>query len=255
MRLGMGRLSLHNQVRGGGASNPIVILGTDLLGYWDANRADLITQSGGLVSQWLDIRHGYALVQATGANQPGYSATGFNGRPCVTGNGTGQYMTLAPDPFPVDAFELWAVVDQTAFAADATIRVIFQKGGNTASTAQGIRRAVVSAVNRARSSYRSSNETQSLADFSGRHVVRGVFLTGGTLGFGTHECFIDGVSDGLTNVGTGEVIPQTRARLFASTLDTAASFYQGGACAILVTNPLSASKSGALTAALMQRVA
>jgi hypothetical protein len=60
--------------------------GSDLLGWWDAQDGATITQSGGNVSQWADKSgSGNHLVQATGAKQPAYDATGFDGsRPAIT---------------------------------------------------------------------------------------------------------------------------------------------------------------------------
>jgi hypothetical protein len=60
--------------------------GSDLLGWWDAQDGATITQSGGTVSQWSDKSgSGNHLVQATGANQPAYDPTGFDGsRPAIT---------------------------------------------------------------------------------------------------------------------------------------------------------------------------
>jgi hypothetical protein len=57
-----------------------------LLGWWDSQDAASITQSGGAVSQWNDKSgNGKHVVQATGANQPAYSATGMDGsRPAIS---------------------------------------------------------------------------------------------------------------------------------------------------------------------------
>lgn len=222
-------------------------LGADLFEDWDA--ASGVTQAG-TVSAWAGAKAGNILAQATSGNRPAYEATGFNGRPCLRGNGTNQWMGLegVPASFPKGALpvvRIMALVEQEALPADTTIRNIFGYGGNTSLTALGIRRAVVSGVNRARSTIRSTNETESVSDFSGRKVIEGLFLEGGTLSLGTAECFVNGNSDGLSNVGTSDLIASTRVRLFSTTLDAAASFYQGRVNRILIMNGLtSAAKVG-----------
>jgi hypothetical protein len=51
--------------------------------WLDASVTSSLSLSGSSVTQWNSLLGGVNVVQATGANQPVYSATGFNGRPCV----------------------------------------------------------------------------------------------------------------------------------------------------------------------------
>lgn len=51
--------------------------------WLDASVTSSLSLSGSNVTQWNSLLGGVNVVQATGANQPLYSATGFNGRPCV----------------------------------------------------------------------------------------------------------------------------------------------------------------------------
>jgi hypothetical protein len=70
------------------ASTFLEIFGSDLLVWYDASDAASITHVAGAVSQWND-KSGNAdhLVQATGANQPTYSATGLGGtQPSISFN-------------------------------------------------------------------------------------------------------------------------------------------------------------------------
>lgn len=60
------------------------LLGSTLKLWLDADDADTITQSGGLVSQWNDKSgNNKHAVQNTGAQQPTYSLTGLNNKPAV----------------------------------------------------------------------------------------------------------------------------------------------------------------------------
>ncbi len=67
--------------------------------WYDAAAPQTITQAGGTVSQ-LDDRglSGYSLTQAAGTRQPAYSATGFNGRPGITFDGTSDVLARAATP-------------------------------------------------------------------------------------------------------------------------------------------------------------
>jgi hypothetical protein len=107
---------------------------TDLVGcvlWLDAADISSITKDGSdLVSQWND-KSGNAkhAVQATGANQPTYSASGFNGRPCIDwGNGAvvarsmattssitlGTYTSVAVVRGDVSGGYLWTHVTDSA---------------------------------------------------------------------------------------------------------------------------------------------
>lgn len=64
-----------------------------LVAFWDPQAG--LAQTAGSVTSWTDLKSGIVASQATGANQFGYSATGLNGFPCVTGNGTSQFMSFS----------------------------------------------------------------------------------------------------------------------------------------------------------------
>jgi hypothetical protein len=73
-------------------------LGTDVVGWYDAQDATTITQAASAVSQWTDKSTASDKIgnatQATGAQQPAYQATGLGGSPAVYFAGN-QSMTLA----------------------------------------------------------------------------------------------------------------------------------------------------------------
>jgi hypothetical protein len=88
---------------GGAASVPVwtpADFGVDLIGWYDAQDAASITQSSGAVSQWNDKSgKGNHVVQATGANQPSYSATGFDGtRPGIVAADANRHLSKASHP-------------------------------------------------------------------------------------------------------------------------------------------------------------
>lgn len=237
--------------QGGGVPFAPADLGASLLAAWDAERADLIT--GASVSSWKDTVAAYDAVQATGANQPAYSATSFNGRPGVTFNGTSSELTYAATtglPTSATACEMWALVDQTALAADATIRFIVAWGG-TASTNNRLLRRSVSTLNRGSTSVgngSTSVASQTIAvDFSGRHLIRGIVSATDT------SAVIDGTAGGANAVvpATGT----TRLRLGAGTANTAANFWQGVINCVFITDLLSAGQAAQMTAYLNARLA
>jgi hypothetical protein len=130
--------------RASGGFTPQAISG---LGVWyDASVASSITLNGSTVSQWNDLsgnnRH---LTQSTALQQPGYNATGQNGKGVLTFDGTNQRIfTTAGGASGVDNVSLFAVIYHAA-------------GGANEDTAFGI--GVSGAIRRVRSMYRSVNAT------------------------------------------------------------------------------------------------
>lgn len=224
-------------------------LGASLLAFWDAERTDLITKDGSnLVSSWKDVVGGYDAVQAIGASKPLFSATGFNGRPCVIPDGIDDEMTLAPVPAGIptgaNGCIIWALVDQTALPADATNRHIITWGLNS-NTNRYIARLVNSGANRGFAA--AGNGTTGIVsintsvDFSGRHLVSGRVSATDV------QADVDGVAGSPSAVtpATGA----TRLRLLAASAGTAAGFWQGPANAIFITSPtLTAGQLASITA-------
>lgn len=212
-------------------------LGASLLAFWDAERTDLITKDGSnLVSSWKDVVGGYDAVQAIGASKPLWSATGFNGRPCVIPDGVDDEMTLAPVPAGIptgaNGCIIWALVDQTALPADATARVVAAYGGSSNSVNRYVARIVVSGQNRVQAQAGNGSAAVNAnltADFSGRHLAAAV-ITGAEV-----VAQMDGVSStpSVTVPGT----TSTRLRLFAATATSPGAFWGSPASAILVTSP------------------
>lgn len=77
-------------------SNPLQLFGSNLIAWYDAQNG--VGLSSGKASQWNDLSGNNAhLTQATGANQPVYNATGYNGLPALTFDGAATYLKSAND--------------------------------------------------------------------------------------------------------------------------------------------------------------
>lgn len=224
-------------------------LGTSLLAWWDASYGvSLATAS---VTAWADRKNGYSAAQGTSGSRPTYSATSYNGRPGITFDGTDDELTVASQPFPssANASEVWFVASQSALAADTTTRQLFGYGGTSNATRRAVLRRVVTGTNRFgadtgdNSVAVATNDTT--VDFSGRHFGRALFgatttyaaLNGGTLAS----------SSAVPVTGT------TRARIGASTANTAANFWSGVISHIIVTSALSTADAALMTAFLSDR--
>lgn len=83
--------------------------------FWvDANDISTITLSGSNVSQWNDKSgNGNNAVQATPANQPTYSSTGFNSKPAVSFNGSNERLTVATGTFG-SSISIFVVTNESA---------------------------------------------------------------------------------------------------------------------------------------------
>lgn len=244
---GSGGLALG---QGGGGWSPLS-LGASLYDMWDAERGTTIDLSGAAVTAWRSAKNAYSAAQAVGAGRPLYSATSFNSRPGVTFDGSDDELTYAGvGVFPVGTTgcEIWTLLDQTALAADSTVRAVFSYGGNTAASRRTMQRAVSTGANvaQARIGNGSSSVTPSgTGDYSGRHVVRAVSSLTDV------RVDVDGV------VGsTSAVVPSigsTRTRIGALNSDTASGFLKGVLSLVAVTAPLSDAEAAQMLTYLKTR--
>lgn len=231
--------------------NPVIALGSDLIAYWDANRANLITQSGGPVSSWADIVAGYPAIQGTGSSRPIYSVTGFNGAPGVSFDGIDDTLISTAAgllaAWPTGASELWALAGNTALPADTSVRTAAAFGGATSSSQVAVRRAVLSGSNRGQGSAgngaASVASTEATIDLSTRHVLR-------TVGTSSNVAI---EVDGVMSVPAA-VTPATGAvRVLMGALSGGANFWQGPIAAVLITKPLSTTEANGLRSYLLSR--
>jgi hypothetical protein len=235
----------------GGSGNPIVGMGS-VVAYWDADREDLVTQSGGSVSVWTDLKGGYILTAATA---PAFTSTGFNGRPALvfgTESGTLETGTGAPVlsvlPSGAQPGELWALVQQTIAGSDGTTRTAVAYGGASAVTGRGLQRTPVSTVNRGRlfvGTGGTSTVNGSIVDLSNYHVIRGVFGPTAT------TLYVDGTAEG-TVIAT-PTTSTTRLRVGASNNNSASTFWRGKVAAIVATTQLSEGEAQVIHDYLMAR--
>jgi hypothetical protein len=239
-------------LRDGAKYNPQQALGSKLLAWWDADHTDLITQAGGVVSAWADRVQGLTHT-ASGAGQPAYSTSGFAGRPVITGDGTGTFMTRAGTtglPTNSDQFEIWTLFDQTlATDGGGSRRYLFAWGGQGTQVhlMTGVTR---SATNRGRVTAGNGTTAPTLndavVDLTGRHFQRSVFTATGI------KVAVDGFAMSA-ETAVVRAIDTLRSRIFANTTTTPSEFWQGGLAAILVTSLLTDGEAAALTAWLSSR--
>lgn len=220
-------------------------LGADLLGWWSADRSDLITESGGLVSSWVDSVGAYDMTAAAAA-RPTYSATSWNSSsPGITFDGTANCLVLASQPFPAAAnpSEIWAIVEQTALSGDTTNRTVFAYG-DAGITSRILRRVVVSAQNRVGISVGDGaaaiTADVSTVNFFNERVARGVFSATES------TAYIDG--NGGTPSAAVPATATSRARIGATAAAVAAGFFQGVIRHVLVTGLLDAGQVTSMNA-------
>lgn len=218
-------------------------LGASLYAWWDAQRTDLITASGGLVSSWRDSVAAYDATQAVGSARPTLGATSFNGTQGITTDGTDDELTCTSSALLAQlggatSYELWGVVDQTALVADATQRITLSVG-NANATTRRTGRLVSGGVNRAIASTGNGSAvttvTNTSVDFSGRHVLRAISTATET------SIEVDGVT--MTPSAVVPSTTATRVRLGAGANIAAGTFWQGVFSSLLFTAPLTASQA------------
>ena len=181
--------------------------------WWSAEAG--ITETAGAVSSWADVIGSLAAVQATGASQPIFSATGFNGtEPGVTADGVDDFLeSVGTGSLPsgdADSVIMVRLVD-TASQADADLaRGILGWGGSTAGSSRDVRRAAVSGVSRARAFAGTTGAvTETATSLLGKHYVT-ARKAGTTLAVG-----VDGGAE-ATAVIAAQTTGTTLARIFAA---------------------------------------
>jgi hypothetical protein len=224
----------------GGANFSPLDLGAKLFAWWAPPVVgDNIALSGSSLTSWTDEVGGYVLSQPTGANQPAYSASGFNGSPGAEFDGSNDYLALAPVPagIPTGAAssELWVACRQDAAAADTTNRIPVSIG-NTSTTRRQLARLVAGGVNQVAASS-SGAVSGGIGNFSGYHVVRGVF--GATV-----QAALDGAADTASGAVT-QTTATTRA-VVGTNAGLSATYWQGAIRQVLVTDLLTTDEAALL---------
>lgn len=218
-----------------------LILGSRLLAWWDASQGITVTGSG--VSSWIDRKNGYELVQATDASRPAWSATGFNGFPGLTFDGTADFLGMEIQPFPVDDgnFQMLGVVQQDALAATAGNKHIITIGG----VSPGEARIGRFTSNTLWTQSGAVGKAEDAGPFASRHLVRGVVSADGVTVAVDERAAV--TFAGNPNIGT------TRVRVGANTETTAGGFWHGKMRDVLVAHMLSAPELAQLQTFLLAR--
>ena len=229
-------------------------LGVSLIAWWDADDLATITlEETTRVTVWTDKASGFAPDQDTGLPaRPIYSATGFNGHPCITFDGINHHLSLEnTGPLPIGAApcEIWALVDQTALVADTIVRCVFAYG-DSANGGRRLSRNVVTGVNRGRASTGTGaaqvNVTDTAIDLSGRHVMRARY--DGT----TTSIAVD--AGAAVSAAAVPATLTTWCRIASNDGDPSGLRWQGSIAAILVTELLTTDQATALRAWLTARL-
>jgi hypothetical protein len=140
------------------------------------------------------------------------------------------------------------LTDQVALAADTTIRTGFSYGGSASNAGRWAARHVPSGVNQSivftGTGTTNPSAVQTVTDFSGRHVVRGIIGASQTI------AEVDGVAGSPTSI-----VPATGTDLvrMGTRPDTLAGYWNGTHNTILVTLPLTTAQASLTYAFLNTR--
>lgn len=111
-----------------------LLLGSSLAAWWSALQSSSITLAGSNVTAWASIVGGISATQVTGANQPTYAASGLNGLPTISFNGSSSYMTAN-----VAQSASWSVQAVASTASLASYGSIITSDNDPARMAQYLR--------------------------------------------------------------------------------------------------------------------
>jgi hypothetical protein len=238
--------------------DPIAALGTDLIEYWDASRGDTISEITdstytNAVDGWTGLILGSKLAMSTPNLKPTYVSDDPIIGPCIKFDGVQQRLVctdaplLAALPSGANPCELWALCTQDIAGTDATTRHLCGYADTSVVGGRSLARIGVSNVNRARTytgtGAAATTVTDTVVDFTGVHVLRGIF--------GATQTSLEVDGNTPTNAA---VVPNssTPTRFVAGCIPASAgsNFWAGKIAAILVTKPLLTAKADALRAYL-----
>lgn len=214
-------------------------LSGSILAWWDAGVGITVTGAG--VSSWVDRISGLELVQSTDANRPAYSATGFNGSPGLTFDGTADYLSMESQPFGSDDgnFEVWAVLQNDAAGATTGNKFAVTIGAPSASG------NMVRNTNNVMRSTTGVAVAEATGPFASRHLARSIFKTG------LASIQMDG-GTAVTAV-VDPAIGSTRTRVGSNISDTAGAFWHGKIRDVIVTRLLAEEDATLLETFLLGR--
>ena len=219
-------------------------LGAKLLEWWNADRSDLLTVSGSQVSAWTGSKAGLVASQATTSRRPLYSATDFNGAPCLTFDGIDDNLAVATNPFPIgsDPVEFWSVVSQDALVADTGFRFAMSHGAAGTGTRRYLARDVSAGNIRIYAAYGAVIAAG--AGMSGRLVARA------SLGTNLLQLYRDGsLVASVTAFGNSSVA----APFYIGANGGTSNFWLGKFRDAIVTQPLDENEVSWMTTYLMNR--
>ena len=218
---------------GGGFNKPTFSpLSLPNLVVWYQASADTVTVDGSnKVSQWRDRSgNGYHLAQATGANQPVFSATGGpNSQPELQFDGTNHWMANTSFPDFADVATIYSVYDMEA---GDTSQLAYEITSGTGALNTGIQEIYDSTTSLHRAA--AGGGTKSVTVTESLPVVAKVrCLVYDGAGASTLKFYENGTQVGGTTTSVG-LLTNTLARLYIGKTTTANYLLKGGMSALLI---------------------
>jgi hypothetical protein len=230
-------VAVHSGGRGPGHSGRGTIrtswsptqLASALVSWWDASDASTITLNGSGVSSWANkVAGAPAAAQGTAANQPTYSATGRNGRPALTFDGTNDVLTFTPTGFPSGSGQAVTVVAVGWINGSTASITMFSYGAASNDQAMQVSQLTTGTVVRAGTFGRDSTTAAVWSNLD-RIVVASV-----PSGAGATTVRIDGASTVSSSTSGTANLSATNGRIGANV--SGSSFWNGAVQEILVFN-------------------
>lgn len=217
---------------------------------WDFERTPQITVDGSNgISPFVDPVTGASFSQATAGSRPILDATGFNGRPCGTFDGTADNLrnttALATLGWPTSgAFEVWSLIHLLDLSVTTTW-FAYPVSGNAGLVLQAVPAVANVRPDSIRATIGLGASTVSIdaATAVGRHLVR--FVSDGT------NCRLDvNGATGTTTAAAASFTGGPRNTIGGSAAASAANFFNGKINFLALYKPLPSDYAAKLTAHL-----
>jgi hypothetical protein len=208
-------------------------LGTDVVGWFDADDDTTITQVSGVVSAMASKASNFSASQGTAGFRPGYSATGRNGKPAILFDGTNDCLAFTPPASFPDGTEAYTMIcvgynDGTGVFTTYNGKTIFQYGSGT-SVLRGIdRNGTGSAAANVDDTY-----VNNVGDWDAKDAMVLVEKAAGASALAT--VYVNDNATGTGTTGAGS-LSASAGRIGANVVQTTTAFWPGSIQEILVIN-------------------
>jgi hypothetical protein len=208
-------------------------LGTDVVGWFDADDDTTITQAGGIVSAMASRAGSFSATQGTAGFRPGYSETGRNGKPAILFDGTNDCLAFTPPASFPDGSEAYTMIcvgynDGTGVFTTYNGKTIFQYGSGT-SVLRGIdRNGTGNAAANVDDTY-----VNNVGDWDAKDAMVLVEKAAGASALAT--VYVNDNATGTGTTGAGS-LSASAGRIGANVVQTTTAFWPGSIQEILVIN-------------------